>query len=95
MEKKVRIEFGYECRQGETTQAYGLADPVMDRLLDLCDYGYTRIEVDENLPYSEKRAGRFERRRRMYRANVPEESVEELVNLIPEDNPYGIYVKEI
>jgi len=95
MKKKVRIEVGYEFKAGESVQAMGTAETVMDKLFNLCEHRFTSIRVEENIPYDEQRAGLFERRHQIYRALVPEESVEELINLIPEDNPYGIYVKEI
>lgn len=94
-DKKVKVELGVQFRLGEYDQATGPMEPAIWRLFDLSRYKYIRIEVDENLPCAETMSGKFERRKRMYRAEVPESKVQEIIDLIPKKNPYGIYLKRI
>lgn len=94
-DKMVKVELGVQFRLGEYAQATGRMDAAIWKLFDLSGYRYIRIEVDENLPCAETMSGKFERRKRMYRAEIPESKVQAIIDLIPKENPYGIYLKRI
>ena len=94
-DKKVKVEVGYYYELGRASQSYGSAKKLLSRFWELCEYTYISIEMEECLPWKIKQEGRIERRKSMERGEIPEESLMELVNLIPKENPYGIYLKRI
>ena len=94
MEEKILIETGYEYLMGEGTIASSCNEKIFGKILNVSHCIFTTIIIEENLSYELSKTRR-ERRKKIYRFKGTRKDLKELKELIPEDNPYNIYVKEL
>ena len=92
-EKKIIIETGFSWLEGEFRLADHTFDPICECLYDIHNGHYTKIDIEENLTWEERKFKR-ERQIRRYRFKGTKKDLKKLKKLIPEDNPYDVYVKE-
>jgi hypothetical protein len=92
--KKIKVEAGYLYKFGQATQAWGNFTQLWDLIYDVSGGIYTEIKIEEHLPRTVKTSGVFERRKDMYRFEMPAKDFKKLTKLIPKDNEYDIYVKK-